>query len=238
MGQHADGMAHRLCGSVWAKATSHDAHRLAPQATPPAPPPPPAGAQPDGRVVQLQLPYIRDQGAHGAQDGGQRCVDGIRRRQSVFLQPPGQQSIKAPAQTNGAVQRRGAMQHGSPQRPISPLRTPWHRHFPSGTHQGFASPAGEGAVKQRILSYRTPPCHRRPVMAHECCAALQHFQTSAEWGRGIGGGRAFWRDPPPKAQPTPPPQSPTPPPPKPNPPPQSPTHPPKTNPNMISSREK
>ena len=37
-----------------------------------------------------------------------------------------------------------------------------------------------GAMKHRILRYRTPPCHRRPVTAHQCSAALQHFQTSTE----------------------------------------------------------
>ena len=35
-----------------------------------------------------------------------------------------------------------------------------------------------GAMKQRILSYRMPPCHR--VTAHECSSALQHFHTSTE----------------------------------------------------------
>ena len=33
-------------------------------------------------------------------------------------------------------------------------------------------------MKQRILSYRTPLCHRQLVIARECSAALQHFQTS------------------------------------------------------------
>ena len=35
-------------------------------------------------------------------------------------------------------------------------------------------------MKQLILSYRTPLCHRRPVTAHHCSAALQHFQTSTK----------------------------------------------------------
>ena len=43
-----------------------------------------------------------------------------------------------------------------------------------------------GAMKQRTLSYRTPPCHRRPVTAHQCSAALRHLQTSRR-GRGGGG---------------------------------------------------
>ena len=37
-----------------------------------------------------------------------------------------------------------------------------------------------GALKQRILSYQTPPCHRRPVTAQQCSAAPQHFQSSME----------------------------------------------------------
>ena len=35
-------------------------------------------------------------------------------------------------------------------------------------------------MKLRILSYRMPPCRRRPVTARNCSAALQHFQTSTE----------------------------------------------------------
>ena len=38
----------------------------------------------------------------------------------------------------------------------------------------------QGAMEHRILSYRTPPCHGRPVIAHHGPAALQHFQTSTE----------------------------------------------------------
>ena len=37
-----------------------------------------------------------------------------------------------------------------------------------------------GAMKQRILSYRTLPCHRRPLIARNCSASLQHFQTGTE----------------------------------------------------------
>ena len=38
-----------------------------------------------------------------------------------------------------------------------------------------------GAMKQRILSYRTPPCHKRPVIARNYySAAPQHIQTSTE----------------------------------------------------------
>ena len=58
-------------------------------------------------------------------------------------------------------------------------------------------------MKQRKLSYRTPPCHRRPVTAHQCSAALQAFQTSTEWclgfarglpgGGGAGGGFTYKR---------------------------------------------
>ena len=29
------------------------------------------------------------------------------------------------------------------------------------------------AIKQQILSYRTPLCHMPPVTAHECSATLQ-----------------------------------------------------------------
>ena len=52
-------------------------------------------------------------------------------------------------------------------------------------------------MKQRILSYRTPPCHRRPVTAHQCFAALRHFQTSTEccleFARRLSGYRMFLR---------------------------------------------
>ena len=40
-------------------------------------------------------------------------------------------------------------------------------------------------MKQRILSNRTPRCHRRPVIARECSAVLQHFQTSPGRGGGL-----------------------------------------------------
>ena len=50
----------------------------------------------------------------------------------------------------------------------------------SSSHQ---EPWVRGAMKQRILSYQTPRCHRRPVTAHECSAALQHRGS-----QGVGGG--------------------------------------------------
>ena len=44
----------------------------------------------------------------------------------------------------------------------------------AGVSEGHA----KGALKQRILGYRTPPYHRRPVTAHECLAAPQHRSCS------------------------------------------------------------
>ena len=35
-----------------------------------------------------------------------------------------------------------------------------------------------GAMKQRILRDQMPPCHKRPVTAHEYSAALQHRSCS------------------------------------------------------------
>ena len=50
-------------------------------------------------------------------------------------------------------------------------------------HRGCFNNGGSGltrVMKQWILRYRMPLCHRRPVTTDECPAALQHFQTSTE----------------------------------------------------------
>ena len=50
-----------------------------------------------------------------------------------------------------------------------------------GGHWGGCGCQGGASVamKHRILSYRTPPCHRRPVTADQCSAALQLIQCFA-----------------------------------------------------------
>ena len=61
-------------------------------------------------------------------------------------------------------------------------------HLEDARHHKQGGICHTGVVmKQRILSYRTPLCHRRPVTAHECSAASQQFQTNTECGLEFAG---------------------------------------------------
>ena len=53
-------------------------------------------------------------------------------------------------------------------------------------------------MKQRILGYRTPPCHRRPVIATQSSISSSYF---IELGGSIMVGHRYWMPPPRQFQP-------------------------------------